>query len=522
MSCSFPALGQVIKFAYDATGVLPRKRGDQDDLTDQQKKTVQKQLERLIAEKGSLSTRLGGLIHDLAFIVAGTVENERVNLAIGEGLLDLFEVYNKVVCNDGTFLDEARSIQWICRAYAIPRLAFSIPKQLLRFNIGAQGLSFPGEPDWFLPTLEESRITWPLTKAMRWIYHVCDTTQTHFHYPGKNVREVYPEQQRNLENAADWSAGKRLPSWPGLRWNFSKSMDRLESIEDPSLRRDIPEALRESIMHVLFLARLSTFVCRAILDAYGPAFLGMLVNQFQRHSLWLAPELHEFREQVTAYIGQAGVPPESIDQVWFLASKAYWASFADLAILRASVLQARCEIHDGVIPEEERAELVANCGDHAFETAVEQWVIAREFMPPEGFAEAFVSGMSLRTNPDCTAEDVDGYVEGLRRTKLESLLPWVGPWLHALVCYRREDYEAAFHYIEDAFERAKYCAGAHQSKLVNRYIELAAKTDRWTSFKSGVEWARYLGISVRLLRDEPLTDDSLRAAFALMKRMQYL
>lgn len=522
MSCSFPTLGELIKFAYSATGVLPRKYGDQDDLTEQQKKTLQTQLRRLAEEKGGLTDRAGELIRDLAFIVAGTISSEKINFAIGESVMDLFEVYSKVVREDGTFLNKRDSIRWICRAYAIPRLALSLQKHLLRFNLAAEDFSTPDEADWFLPTLTEAGNTSSLTKVMRWAYQACDTSQTRFHYPDKGAQTDCPVQEQNLENAVDWGKGKRLPSWPMLHRNFSMSMDRLVTIEDPLYRREIPETLRESIVQALFLARVSTYVCNAIADAYGLAFLGKLIDQFKRHASLLAQELEEFRDEVAAYINEAQVPSESIDQVWYDESAAHWTWFHDRAVHLGSVLQMLSQRYAGAVPDGLVGELVTSYGDYTVRAAVEHWEIAQEFVAPEGFAEAVADGMSLRSNARCTAEDVDGYVEALRRNKLDSYLPWMGPWLHALVCYRSEDYQAAFRYIEDAFKRAKYCAGANQSQLVSRYIELAAKNDCWKNFKKGIEWARYLGIPVRLLRDEPVTDDKLQAVFALMKKVRYL
>lgn len=521
MSCGFPTLGQLIKFAYAATGVLPRKYGEQGDLTESEKKTIQTQLNRLAKEKGSLSGPLGERIRQLAFVVAGAIKSQKVNFAIGESVMDLFEVYNKVVREDGTFLDERDSIRWICRAYVIPRLALSIQKHLLRFNLAAEGFVTPDETDWFLPTLTETGITWPLAKVMDWVYQTSNTSQTRFHHPDKGARTDCPAQAQNLENAADWGKGRRLPSWPMLHRNFSMSMDRLATIENPLYRRELPEALRESIVQALFLARVSTYVCDAIAQAYGPAFLGKLVEQFKRHSLLLAQELDEFRKGVATYINEAQVPPESVDQVWFEASEAHWAWFHDRAEHLGNVLQMLAQRHAGDLPDGLIGELVTTYGHYSVRGAVEKWEITQEFELPEGFAEAVAEGMSLHANPSCSAEDVSGYVDVLRRNKLEAHLPWIGPWLHAAVCYRRQDYEAAFDQVEDAFEQAKYCAGASQAKLVNRYIELAAKTDRWKSFKNGVEWARYLGIPVRVLREDEPTDDRLRAVFAFMKKVQF-
>lgn len=134
---TFPTLGQVIRFAFDVCGVLPRKRGECDGLTEQDRKRIQKQLERLSNEEGKLTENAGAAIRELAFIITGTVSSTKVVLAMGEVLMDLFEAYNQVIRSDGTYLSERDSIRWFCGAYAIPRLVISVRRHLLRFNVAA-------------------------------------------------------------------------------------------------------------------------------------------------------------------------------------------------------------------------------------------------------------------------------------------------------------------------------------------------------------------------------------------------
>lgn len=51
------------------------------------------------------------------------------------------------------------------------------------------------------------------------------------------------------------------------------------------------------------------------------------------------------------------------------------------------------------------------------------------------------------------------------------------PWLRGVYHYRREEFEAAMPHFQAAFENAKYRAGKNQYKLVNQYVEVAAKND---------------------------------------------
>jgi hypothetical protein len=522
MNCNFPNLGQIIKFAFDATGVLPRKHGEQDGLTEQEKKRIQKQLERLVDEDGSLQDRYGELIKDLAFITAGTVQNLKVNFAIGDVAMDLHEVYHLVIRSDGTYLSEKENIRWFCRHYAIPRLALSFQKHQLRYNLAAERLDTPDDPDWYLPTVDEGKITWPLAKAMRWIYQVCETNQTQFHYPGKNAKTDCAEQYQNLESAADWLNGKRMPSWPALYWNFSKSFDRLGAASDLRHRREIAVKRRESIIVALFLARLATYVSKAISEAFGPAFLAQLIKQFRQHRTWLALDLEALRNYTISYIEENHAPAAAVDAIWWKCSEQYWAWFAERATTFGNRLEHLLEEHGyAALPEETVSLLVKDYGDYTVRTSLELVEANREFSMPEGFAQALHDGFDLKSNPNVDDVDIDRYAEELASKGLEYYLPWMEPWLRAAIRYRREEYESAFRYVEAAFENAKYCAGEKQYQLVNQFIELAAKTDRWKSFKKGVEWARYLGLSVRWLRDNEPTEDNLRSVFRMMKKVRY-
>lgn len=143
MHASFVSLGQLIKFAYDATGVLPRKRSRGTGLDDKDIKRIHKQLERLIDEEGGLTDRCGELIQALTFELTRTIHNPKVIHTVVETMIDLLEVYRAVVRDDGTYLSPRDSLRWFCGAYAIRRLVLSIHKHMLRFNVVAEGLMHP-------------------------------------------------------------------------------------------------------------------------------------------------------------------------------------------------------------------------------------------------------------------------------------------------------------------------------------------------------------------------------------------
>ncbi len=58
----FPTQGELIKFSYKMTGILPTKYGPKGGIDETKKKTLQTSLSRIAAEEGKLNDKFGELI----------------------------------------------------------------------------------------------------------------------------------------------------------------------------------------------------------------------------------------------------------------------------------------------------------------------------------------------------------------------------------------------------------------------------------------------------------------------------
>lgn len=330
------------------------------------------------------------------------------------------------------------------------------------------------------------------------------------------------EQTQNLENAGEWCRGVTIPTWNNLHWNISRSFERLASVENSEYRRDIPETLRENILSVLFFARLSTSVCKALTEAYSTKYLGQLVTQYRQHDAWLEPDLAVLRQEVEYYGRERAGSSVTDDRAWWELSEHFWSAFADRMSYCAREFEYLLTQGEGIsLPEETITALIAKYGEYPVRVVLDNQATSRHSKVPPGFAQAVRVGLELKSNTSCSDRDVDLYEATLQRDALDEQLAWMVTWLRAVILYRREDYRTAFDNAEYAFERAKYGAGMNQYALVNLYIELAAKTGKWKNFKKGVEWANFIGLSVRLLRNREPTEEDLRGVFTLMKKVQY-
>ncbi|WP_426619491.1 hypothetical protein ACP3TY_06100 [Pseudomonas rustica] len=513
----FATQGELAKLAYDAFGVLPRKEASHDDIDETQKKAIQKQLARLAKEEGGLLSNLEQVIQTLSSILEAYLPNIQVMNAVGDPFNDLLDAYSRLVREEGTYLSKVETIRYFISTQAIPLLVVSLNQSLLKHRLADLTLDMPEEKFWFLPTVAEdgSRVL-PLEKVMRWVYVRCDLSQTQFHYPGKNPRSDNNMLQQNLDNAIKWARGVRLPALPALFKNFEESFSTLAQTG-----REISKGLQASIFVALMVARVSSYLAREITEVYDPQYLADVCRQFREYALWIADDVNEFKAELTPVMNQH-TSPESASFVWHNACSQYWAFFDSKLTAVAATVQRLTDARPGEpIRDDVLTALKSRYG--LFAVCSYQDLARRQsaFLPPHGFAELLNQGFSLKKDVGTQLEHIDEYASRVAAYGLDEQLCWMLPWLRGVYYYRKGEFKAAMPHFKAAFENAKYRAGKNQYTLVNQYVELAAKNGDRRSFKKGIEWAQYLDIKVRWLRDDEPTEKKLNYVYYMLRIARY-
>lgn len=461
------------------------------------------------------------IIAELSEIIGSAVKRDEIRFAICETLWDVYEVYSSTIKSDGTFLSENETIEYFCINHAIPRLAFSVPKHLLRTNISGMGLIHPSDEDWYLPTVENGSIRWPLAKVMCWVYDLLDIKLERFHYSNRAIDANYSEQEQSIENARKWVKGSHTPSWGGLHWTFSRAFENLASSEAEYEKRNFPVAFRNNLYCILFIARLSTDLCKRIEKSYGVAFLEQCIASYQQHRKWLASEVEMNRNLVEGVLEKNQDLRAKENEVWYRISDRYWRTVADRIYGCGVKIQ---EILDGggdvkaVRAAEGR--LIQQFGEYPVRSYVSIIADCYPTKIQDELVEAFGRALEMKSLA-LSDLDVDNYESDLKKQNIEEQLRWVVPWLRAVVRYKNEDYEGAMPFAEYAFNHAKYSAGRKQYDLINLYVELAAKNKDMRRFKKGIEWSRFVGLKIRWLRDSEPTDENIRFAFEMLRSARY-
>jgi len=400
---------------------------------------------------------------------------------------------------------------------------------MLRFNVKSLGLSVPNEKYWYLPDIQEAGIHWPLAKVFSWAYSTLDTSQTHFHFPGKCVESENQLLENNSQNASKWINGKKLPSWGGLYNNLIDSFDAMENCLDPSYQRNISNETKQSLTTVFFIARCTTALCKDIEKYYGKEELEKILFIFRQQFAALEREHLDLKKEVAVAVRQLPSYDQNIvDCIWFEMVPMYWyyksGQLIEAGQSLVNIFDQSC-LKDGeapCFPEKDISLAKKKYGDYIVNQYLNTIATQQSYVAPHEFCVLFLDGRALKNNLEIPEELIKSYSDRLESSEFKVALTWLFEWIKATKFYQEGCYERAHVHYEQAFLLGKYAAGRDQYKLVNQYIESCAKQNDFKAFKKGVAWANYIGIEVRWVRGmEDESEDSLRAAFAIFKVANY-
>lgn len=508
MTAGFPTLGEVVKYSFRATGIIPRKYKLAHSLSDKEKKKYQKALERLAAEEGDINKSFQELGDVFIQILSASIKNRKVLQVISDVIGDLVLVYGNVITDDGTYQDTKGSLRWILSSYFIPRLVVSLHKHPARINLASEALISPTEPYWFLPTTDDNSVTWPLGKAMTWVYQLSGVNQTQFHYPSGGAKSNDHLKANQLDSAQNWLTGKHIPSWEALQRNFMHALEAYPHLAEQ----------KESILLTLFVARVATIISQDIDELYGRDYLNELLAQFKRHTDWLKEPMEKLSHFFSEMAHHPQIPSGMIDSIHAEYAERFWCEKADRVIPAARHIQSLIMEKPHILSNHQKAWFVNKYGEDIvgpiFEFFDRQQQQRKHI--PEGFIECLIEFLELKKTI-CEPSEVARFIAKIDRYQLSSICAWMVHWLKAETLYHTNDWPGVYRELSIAFDAAKYAAGQYQHPLLNHYLEACAKNNKWREFKKGVAWAQYLGIKVSFLGQDEPSDDNMRYVFDLMR-----
>lgn len=508
MTAGFPTLGEVVKYSFRATGIIPSKYEYAHSLSNKEKKKYQKALERLATEEGNINKSFQELGEVFIQILSASIKNRKVLQVISDVIGDLVLVYGNAITDNGTYQDKKGSLRWILSAHFIFRLVVSLHKHPARINLASEALISPAEPYWFLPTTDDNSVTWPLGKAMTWVYQLSGVNQTQFHYPSEGAKNNDHLKANQLDSAQNWITGKHIPSWEALQRNFMQALEAYPHLAEQ----------KESILLTLFVARVATIISQDIDELYGRDYLNKLLAQFRRHTDWLKGPMETLSRFFDEMAHHPQIPSEMLDSIHADYTERFWLERADIMVDAANHFQSIIMEAPHNLSAEQKAWFLSHYGEDVVGPIFDSFDRQQEQRKhiPEGFIECLAEFLELKKT-NCEPSEVERFIAKLESYQLSSVCAWMVPWLRAETLFHANDWPGIYRELSIAFDAAKYAAGQNQRPLLNRYLEACAKNNKWREFKKGVAWAQYLGIKVRFLGQDEPSDDDMRYVFGLMR-----
>jgi len=506
-SSFFPTLGELVKYLFDVSGALPRKYSSKDIIdSESKKKTIQKKLQRLKNEERELEGNLKELLSLLEGLLFSVIKDGRSQLALRSMLQNLVAGYQQLVSTEGTYLSRSESIKWALKNRMLDRFVLSLNKYQMMNSEYYRKWSFP-EGLWWLPDLSGDKIKWPMNTAYQWVYDEVGVNQTHFHFPDHGLIDD-DRLAQNLQNIHRWVNEGRTPSWSSVEKNLTDSIRALADATREEHRVLINEEEKENFMFVLFFARISNEIFKTMLDSFGADYVEDIIGHITKQQLCINEGRGVLKRAIEQKISDIDDPYQCYrDRAYYITTMHYWNNLEKNVALELSELFAN--------PRSEY--LYQNVSVLAANIFAEAVKYSQSVYFDRTLIEMVNRGLKLKGGRLCTKENISDFETLLDEEGLKVKLSWLLDWITAAYYYHNEEDEKAFPLFLSAFEKAKYCAGKNQYKLVNQYVESCAKNGKWKEFKKGVAWANYLGIEIRWHRGCEETDEKLSFAYNLMK-----
>ena len=179
---NFPTQGELVRFAFNAFGVLPRKGDHESDFSETDKKRIQKLLTRLSNEEGLLLDNFDVARSELGGLLSAHLSHKgHLNLMMNV-VGSLYAEYNSMITEEGTYETKLNSIAYYLLTRAMPIVVKMGSLYWIASQHERRFTTLPSYNELLLPSLEDEVITaWPLGKTLRCFYCQFGGRQRLFH-----------------------------------------------------------------------------------------------------------------------------------------------------------------------------------------------------------------------------------------------------------------------------------------------------------------------------------------------------
>lgn len=484
----FPSQGDLIKFTYDALGVIPSKSEQILDLK-VENKSFQKSLQRFAKEEGSSFLENFDLhIQTLRSTIADLFPTWHFQFTILNTMQEVFWCYLESILDEHTYLNKKESFEFIIHTTILPRLPISILKYQEGYKDLFKNTPTPTDFNWFFGSESQT----PLTYIMQWIYECENLDQNSFHSLEQRFLTTFEsdQQEKDLWNVNNWLKDKNLPSFTTLKTTFDRAFKS----------HAISEKHQEAYLFFLLIARFCTYCIKQIKENYGNSILQAITIKLKTYLEVIYKDFHLFYNDKKISIVAKEKEKITANQSFTESKKnenLILINFAIFELFSKNCLQ----------PGEELALHVQRVGhtndlpdfDDNFPANFNLITLKDGFryLQSQANPQHFLANIENYHHGyfDVLSNKIsfDTWFESYKACKNDIVYPWLEQWIRGVILFKKNQSQEALEFMDKAFETIRYAAGKHQECFLEDYLLISlANPKGYKSFKQAYKWGTFM------------------------------
>ena len=264
----FPSQGDLLKFVYNATGIIPSKSNFIIDV-EIDNKSLHKSLNRLAREEGDFLKNFEEHANEFRSAIYGLFSNTMYSDTLSDPLIEIFQVYTQTVLTDHTYLEKKESLLYLIHHIFLQRATISIFKYQHYYSAFLDATVAPKSKFWFL----DCESTTPLACVINWIYDCEKKNLEVFHDNSEfSTDESIDQIDKDLANVRNWLSGTvKLPPFSNILDVFNRAF-KVHKIDDDK---------KDRYRFFLFIARFATYCLNSLVENYSQEEVARTLNKLK-------------------------------------------------------------------------------------------------------------------------------------------------------------------------------------------------------------------------------------------------
>lgn len=469
-SITFPSQGDLLKFFYNATGIVSKKGEDLLDI-DLSAKSRHKALTRIAEEEGcNFLENFNTYSSELFSTLSSLVIEDKFKEILTNPLIAIFKGYLHFVLTESACLDKKHSIENIIERFIVNIAQACFPAETHYKYLINQ--SYPQPPNLFI-WLKDSEKT-PFMHAMNWIYDSEEMSYQVFHQ-----LEDIDQMEKDLINIENWLNGKVfLPNMSQIISTFHRAFRH----------KKIKQEIVDTYTLFLLISRFLTFCKDRMSSMYGDLYTSRYIDLFiqaysavKRDFNIIFDDLMNEKEVALDFKENKEITLNCIHQ--------YNTSIFEKNYTDVFNSSHPMQLLDISIPKDQPY--------HAATVHIHRYLgltgkSEKLLKPFEPNIENLFKAYDLI---DGKESNYDLWVTDYKKVQNDEVYPWLKNWVDAVFLFKQKKYDDALDNMHDAFKGIRYSAAKKMVDFLDSYIILsllAKDKSGWKDFRIAFKWGVFL------------------------------